>query len=400
MLFAAAAPAQPPAPPEPIPDGDWRAHESMLADAIQLTTRDRFVKAGEAYFSPDGRWIIFQAVPVPERGAEPDPFYSMYVARLVRSGAGDAITGIEAPIRVSPPGSANTCGWFHPVAPGRVIFGSTIAPPKKDERPGFQVGNNRYIWSFPPEMDIVQIMVEPMFLEELERRRETAAKNGLAIDIGRDFNPGLEQVFTRAGYDAECSFSGDGRFVLYANVNPETPGEPDADIYVYDTTTREHTPVVVAKGYDGGPFFSPDGKWICYRSDRNGDDKLQIYVAELKFEGGRITGIQREHALTANEHVNWAPYWHPTGSFLVYGSSEVGHRNYEVFRVAFDAGALGREGSALPTPERVTHAPGADVLPAFSTDGAWMMWTSQRGPKRDDEQRPSSQLWVARWVGR
>ncbi len=29
-----------------------------------------------------------------------------------------------------------------------------------------------------------------------------------------------------------------------------------------------------AEGYDGGPFFSPDGKQIIYRSDRKRNDLL------------------------------------------------------------------------------------------------------------------------------
>ena len=33
-----------------------------------------------------------------------------------------------------------------------------------------------------------------------------------------------------------------------------------------------------AKGYDGGPFISPDGKWIIFRSDRKEEHMLQIYV--------------------------------------------------------------------------------------------------------------------------
>ena len=35
---------------------------------------------------------------------------------------------------------------------------------------------------------------------------------------------------------------------------------------------------MAADGYDGGPFFSPDEKMICYRSDRQLNDLLQIYV--------------------------------------------------------------------------------------------------------------------------
>jgi Tol biopolymer transport system component len=41
---------------------------------------------------------------------------------------------------------------------------------------------------------------------------------------------------------------------------------------------------------------------------------------------------------------------------------------------------------------RLTYAPGTDVLPVFSPDGARLMWTSTR-----DGRRPS-QLWMADFV--
>jgi TolB protein len=377
--------------------------ELSLRDPIQLTSRDRFVKAGEAYFSPDGRWIIFQAVPVPSPGKEPSPFYSMYVAKLKRpensKGVLGPIMGIEPPILVSPEGSANTCGWFHPTQFGRVIFGSTMVAPTAPDKPGFQVGSNKYVWSFPPEMEIVKRTIEPVFEEEFERRSAVALKNGLAIDRAKDLDVSIEPVFSRLGYDAECSYSSDGRYLLHANVDPKK-GEtkPDADIWAFDTTTNSQIPLIEAKGYDGGPFFSPDGKWICYRSDRRGDDKLQIFVAKLKFENDALVGVEREFQLTDDENVNWAPYWHPSGRFLVFGSSAVGHSNYEVFSIRVDEAALER-GEKPAAAERVTFTAGADVLPAFSADGAWMMWTSQRGPLMTGEQKPSSQLWISRWVG-
>lgn len=386
------ASAQPGPPVAPTPLLDWSRLESpVLSGQRQLTFRDRFVKAGEAYFSPDGRWIVFQATEV-QPGGDPEPFYSMYVARISSS-------GLNAIQRISPPGSANTCGWFDPVRPWRVLYGSTLMRPSDEQKSGFQVGTRRYIWMFPEEMEIVSTVV-PDIARDMKQTMHTG---------------GTEPLFTRPNYDAECSFSTDGRFILYAHVEDRpndlpdgTPHQPDANIYIYDTRTHKHIPIVVAPGYDGGPFFSPDGKSICYRSDRKRNDHLQIFVADLAFEthaDGTLvpTGMAHEYQLTDNDHVNWAPYWHPSGAFLVYATSEIGHRNYEVFAVEVDRAKLERakatglksikvEGSRT---RRITHADGADVLPAFSFDGKQMMWTSQRGPRIEGEDRPSSQLWIA-----
>ncbi|MBX9737216.1 MAG: hypothetical protein K2X32_09850, partial [Phycisphaerales bacterium] len=117
----------------------------------------------------------------------------------------------------------------------------------------------------------------------------------------------------------------------------------------------------------------------------------------------------------------------PTGGYLVFASSAVSHANYEVFAIKVDqalfpaktpaaagegkdaAPAVKPEAAATPpalaTPAkdwprvRITSATGFDGLPAFSADGTLMMWTSQRGPKLEGEQRPSSQLWIAEVVG-
>lgn len=361
-----------------------RAEAASLTDHVQLTFPERFARAGEAYFSPDARWIIFQAIPAAREGEEASAVYAMYVARLVREESG-AVRGIEEPILVSAAGSANTCGFFHPSERGRVIFGSTLAAPAGEARSGYQRGTSTYAWQFPDEMEVTTRVVQEIALDGRPR---------VTMDV-----PFAEKelvataLWERAGYDAECAFHPDGRHIIYTRVDAETL---DPDLYVYDTAERVHRPLVVAPGYDGGPFFSPDGSMICYRSDRAKNDLLQVYVALLKVdEAGRVMGIDGERALTANEHVNWAPFWHPSGRFLVYTTSEQGHRNYEVYAIEVPSGdRAGVEADGLRK-RRLTHAEGFDGLPVFSPDGSLMMWTSQRGAKLEGEDRPSSQLWIA-----
>ncbi len=374
----------------PQPPLDWKTLEApLLTHHVQLTSRNDFVKAGEAYFSPDGKWIIFQGVPVPAEGKTPDSFYSMYVAKVKRDGSG-RISGLEKAILLSPPGSANTCGWFHPKTPYRVMFGSTIVVPATDQKSGFQVGERKYTWMFPQETEVIERSV----LEIFKDLHPDAPPVSWAPEATT-----CKPVFERPEYDAECSYSKDGRFILYAHVREkrEAGARADADIWVYDTQTKKQHPIVVADGYDGGPFFSPDDKRICYRSDRKGNDLLQLYVSDLKFENGVPVGIEREYQLTDNESVNWAPFWDASGSFLVYGTSEVSHGNYEVFAVEASAAKLKGGAKAADLKRiRITQANGADVLPVFTPDGKTMMWTAQRGPMLPDiEQKPSSQLWAA-----
>jgi len=359
----------------------WRTAEApILTNHRQLTSRDMFTRAGEAYFNADSSMVIFQATPVPEGDDPPSPHYEMFVALFTRSD-GD-IRGIRTPIRVSTGGSANTCGWFHPTQANMILFGSTIEPPSVDKVPGYQRGTGRYAWSFPAEMEVVSGSISSAIIPA-EHEHDF---HGLRPAI-------VDPIFSKSGYTAEASWSPDGRSILYAQVNEaksDAAGKTDADLWIFDTRTGEHHLIVEAAGYDGGPFFNADGTRICYRSDRAGNNLLQLFVADLEFnEDGVPVGISREIQLTDNRHVNWAPYWHPDGDLLVYASSEVSHRNYEIFAIWADPD----KGS---TPVRITNAPGADVLPVFSPDGTYLMWTAQRGPLAEGEQRPSSQTWIAR----
>ncbi|MHC4786422.1 MAG: TolB family protein [Planctomycetota bacterium] len=349
---------------------DWReAEKGILENHVQLTFSDRFVKAGEAYFSPNGARIIFQAVEVPDEGEPADEFYAMYVADLVRNAAG-RVTGIDNIKRISPAGSANTCGWFHPHEPALVLFATTMAPPTESSPPGFNRSSGRYRWMFPPEMRIVMV--------GMDEADGTAAPLDVVVERG-------------GAYVAEGALSPDGRHVVFCSL--ESGG---GDLFVKNLQTGHVAPVVRVDGYDGGPFFSPDGRRICYRSDRHGNHLLQLFVADLAIsDAGEVTGRQREYQLTDNEHVNWCPFWHPDGRHLVYSTSEIGHHNYEIFLLDADPGDLpGSTGSVKygTRKQRVTHAEGSDVLPVFNSDATMMMWTSRRSNDG------SVQLWLADFV--
>jgi TolB protein len=348
-----ATPASPPAAEDGADARPDAKEAPVLGRAVQLTFPAQFRKAGESYFSADGARVIFQAVPA-DGAAGDEAGYSMFIADVVRDG--EMPVRLERVRQVSPPGAHNTCGWFHPTDPSVIIFGTTMTPPAGEQVPGYQRGTSRYRWAFPPEMRIVQVRIDPATGE-----------------------PGPMEVIAGDGtaYAAEGSISPDGRALLYTKVDPVTQG----DLWVKDLVSGEERALVVEPGYDGGPFFSPDGRSIIYRSDRSNDNLLQLFTADVvRDTGGMITGVSAERALTANGHVNWCPFYHPSGGMAAYATSEVGHDNYEVFLV--DVRDPARRA-------RVTQVPGADVLPAFSPSGRHMIWTS----KRDGS--GTSQLWCA-----
>jgi len=328
-----------------------------IGQPVLLTDPQRFLKAGEQYFDPTGKRIIFQAIEHPQEGQEPDSDYGMYLADLAFDDDG-FITGLTNIQRLSNEGSANTCGWFHPFHEEIVMFATTTIPVVDGDSPGYQRESGRYRWAFPSAMNIISLNLNTNKIEPL--------------------------VVDDENYLAEGSWSPDGRHIVYCSLATGA-----GDIYIKDLRTGTTHLIIGSKGYDGGPFFSPDGKRIVYRSDRNDNDLLQLFVSELKFDKlGSIVGIEREYQLTDNEHVNWGPYWHPNGRYLIYATSQISHRNYELFVCDADNGDIDgttRYGTGI---RRITYADGFDGLPVFDATGKWLMWTSKR-------ETGTSQMWVA-----
>src|ERR1700745_3903230 len=94
---------------EPRP---WkRAESAHLRNVRQVTSG--FVRAGEGYFSPDGKSIIFQAE---EQGE--NPFYQQFVMELGTGNVRRVSTGV----------GKTTCGYFRPDGK-KIIFASSHLDP-------------------------------------------------------------------------------------------------------------------------------------------------------------------------------------------------------------------------------------------------------------------------------
>jgi TolB protein len=338
-LAAALAAQQPPS----ASSADDPAQEARHLTNIRQVTFG-FARAGEGYFRPDGRAIIFQAVPnlAPSVFHTPganDEDYQIFTADL----APDA-----RPRMVSTGKGKCTCSYYHPDGKSILFASSHLDPaladgakpgPKAPKGPAYS-RSERYRWDFDPHMDIFR-----------------------ANPDGSD----LVRLTDTPGYDAEGSYSPDGKQIVFTSFR-----DGDAEIYVMDADGKDPRRITRAKGYDGGPFFSPDGKRILYRSDRRENDLLQIYINNT--EG------TAERALTDNEFVNWGPYFHPDGRHILYATSRHGHQNYELYLMDVDTGAQ----------ERITYKEGFDGLPVFGPDGKKLMWTS--GGRTADKK---SQLFLA-----
>lgn len=336
ILLIAAVLGQPPmGPAEPKRSAEEvaRLESKHLKNIRQLTSG--FSKAGEGYFSPDGKQIIYQAAPAGKDD------YQIFVQ--------DAAPG-AMPKMVSTGKGKTTCSYFHPNGLS-ILFGSShLDPALKNGQPDAAAKkgpaysrSERYRWDFDPHMDIF---------------------------IANPDGTGLARLTDTPGYDAEGSYSPNGKQIIFTSFR-----DGDAEIYIMDADGSHPRRITRNKGYDGGPFFSPDGKKIIYRSDRAGNDLLQVYINNLDGTA--------EKQLTKNNAVNWGPWFLPDSRHIVYSTSIHGHANYEIYLMDTETGKE----------ERITFAEGFDGLPVISPDGKQIMWTSKGRNKEN-----TSQLYIADFV--
>ncbi len=322
---------------------------TYLTRVRRLTVDGR--RAGEGYWSPDGKRLVFQS----ER-EQGNPFYQMYVMDLA---TGDTT-------RISPGMGKTTCGFFRP-GTDEIEFASTHHDPKskqyQDEELAFRASGKerRYAWDYDPEMDIY------------------AYKEGTKA---------LTRLTTARGYDAEAGYSPDGRLIAFSSTRlaydhtlsaaeeKQLATDPSwfAEIYVMNADGSGQRRLTETAGYDGGPFFTPDGKKILWR--RFDEQGLIADVWMMNPDGTGKTQI------TDFKAMSWAPYMHASGEYILFASNKLGFENFEVFMV---------DAAGTKEPVRVTFSDGFDGLPVPSPDGKQIAFTSSRSGGG------AGQIFLAQW---
>ncbi len=315
--------------------------ETHLANVKQLTFSG---ENAEAYFSFDGTRLIFQST---SRDGGCDQIYTMNLdggdRRLVSTGEG-----------------RTTCSYFYPSG-DKIIYSSTHHYNRScPATPDFSKG---YVWPVYPSMDV--------FIADADGS-----------------NP--QRLTHEFGYDAEATVSPVGDRVVFTSMR-----DGDLDIYSMRLDGSDVQRLTDGIGYDGGPFYSPDGSKIIYRASRpETESEREDYTALLAEGLIRPSALEifvmnadgsGKRQITDNGAANFAPYWHPSGEFVLFSSNmgDPAGRNFEIYKINIDGTGL----------EQITDSPGFDGFPVFSPDGKYLAF----GSNRQQEMEGETNVFIAEW---
>ena len=320
------------------PDSGESRH---LSNIRQLTAGG---ENAEAYFSSDGRQLIFQSS---REGRTCDQQYIMNA-----DGSNQH--------RVSTGTGRTTCGYFMD-GDHRIFFASSHAletdcPPRPDPSKG-------YVWQLDP-YDIY-----------------TANADG--SNLRRLTNYGV--------YTAEGVLSPDGKKIVFTSLK-----DGDLDIYVMNADGTNVRQLTHTLGYDGGPWWSPDGKTIAYRANHPTSEKdvadYKTLIAQRLVRPNKMElwlmdadgGNQRQ--ITHLGGASFGPSWTPDGKRIVFSSNY--HTDPKLGN--FDLFLVNTDGTGI---EQITTSPVFDGFPMFSPDGRKLVWASNRHAANPHE----TNVFVADW---
>ncbi len=309
----------------------------------------------EAYWSFDGKWIVFQRTN-PKEGLNCD---QIFIGKVPRK------TGEKFEYRMISSGKGRTtCPYF--TKDGKhIIYASThlgadACPPVPDRT---KYGN-KYIWPLYDSYDI--------FMADLDGKI-------------------VKQLTHSKGYDAEGTLSPDGKKMIYTSDK-----DGDIDLYIMDLESGDEKRVTNILGYDGGAWFSPDGTKIIWRASRPKTDaevkdyksllaenlvaptNMEVYVANA--DGSNVRQVTRYG------QANWAPAFMPDSKRIIFASNHEYPRGFP-----FNLYTINEDGTDL---QKISRDKGFDAFPMFSPDGKKVIFCSNRynGGGRD------TNVFIADWI--
>jgi Tol biopolymer transport system component len=298
----------------------------------------------EAYWSPDGKRLIFQTTRPPY---ECDQMFIMNAdgtdQHLVSTGKG-----------------RTTCGYF--LADNKhIVYASThlagdACPTPPDRSKG-------YVWGVFAGYDIFE-----------------------ATDTGKI----VKRMTDTPGYDAEATINWKTGNMVYTSL-----ASGDLDLWVMKVDGSVSTQITRTVGYDGGAAFSRDGKQLVWRAGYPKDAAQLAKYRELL--AANVTAPMKMELMVADANgsnaraitnfgcASFAPTFTPDGKKILFASNklECDSRKFELFQINVDGSGL----------EQVTNFGGFTSFPEFSPDGKTLVFCSDK----DAKERYEFNIFTAQW---
>ena len=317
------------------------AGQSHLANIRQLTHGGQ---NAEAYWSPDGKRLIFQSTRPP---------YSCDQMFIMNADGTD-------PHLVSTGKGRTTCGYF--LADNKhIIYASTHAA--GDACPTPPDRSHGYVWGVFPGYDIY-----------------------LATDAGKI----VKKLTDTPGYDAEGTVNWKTGAIVYTSL-----ASGDLDLWTMRTDGSHKKQITKEVGYDGGAVFSRDGGKLVWRANypktaeamaRYKSLLADNLTAPMKMEIV-VSDADGSNARTITDFgcASFAPTFTPDGKKILFASNKQAcdSRRFELFM-------MNPDGSGL---EQVTDFGGFTSFPEFSPDGKTLVFCSDREAK----ERYEFNIFTADW---
>ena len=147
-----------------------------------------------------------------------------------------------------------------------------------------------------------------------------------------------------------------GELVYFADRESDAEGNPVYNIVNLDLVSWETRRIGTVDETSTFPLSSPDGRWLAFQSDRDGD--FEIYVSNRS--GGQL------RQLTVNAVWDRLAAWSPDGEWIIYSSDRRGDQTFDLYRIRPNG-----------TEEQPIYSDGwRNSHARFSSDGQYIVFTS------------------------
>jgi Tol biopolymer transport system component len=193
------------------------------------------------------------------------------------------------------------------------------------------------------------------------------------------------------GYDAEATISPTGERIVFTSTR-----NGDLDLYSMNIDGSDVRQLTHELGYDGGAFYSWNGRMIVYRAWHYADSSgIAAYTGFLAQHLVRPSHMElfvmdadggNKRQITGNGAANFGPFFHPDNRRIIFASNlaDPRGRNFDLYIINIDGTGL----------ERITFNETFDGFPMFSRDGKKLVFASNRNGKV----RGETNLFLAEWI--